>query len=162
MWFSTTPAALVPARPGQLLEDIEASGAKLVALMDDGLQTPLEAGPVMRSIEKRVGSARMETMHGRSEDRARALRQVVAGDMDGITLLQDQDVIHAGGTLKAAAAAVAERYVADLKADQHPPEIDNAGVDQGVDQDDGKHRSRIGVPGMGTGLEVKVLYGASW
>ena len=124
---------------GQLLEDIEASGAKLVALMDDGIQTPLEAGPVLQSIEKRVGSARMETMHGRSKDRARALRQVAAGDMDGIRTLQGQGVIHAGGGLKATAAAVAERYVAGLKADEKLPDIGNAGVDQDGD----KFRSHI-------------------
>ena len=48
---------------GELLADIEASGAKLIALMDGGLQAPLEAGPVLRAVETRVGSARLEDMH---------------------------------------------------------------------------------------------------
>ena len=48
---------------GELLADIEASGAKLIALMDGGLQGPLEAGPVLRAVETRVGSARLEDMH---------------------------------------------------------------------------------------------------
>ena len=51
---------------GELLADIEASGAKLIALMDGGLQGPLEAGPVLRAVETRVGSARLEDMHWRT------------------------------------------------------------------------------------------------
>ena len=47
---------------GELLADIEASGARLIALMDGGLQVPLEAGPVLRAVETRVGSARLEDM----------------------------------------------------------------------------------------------------
>ena len=47
---------------GELLADIEASGARLIALMDGGLQAPLEAGPVLRAVETRVGSARLEDM----------------------------------------------------------------------------------------------------
>ena len=51
---------------GELLADIEASGAKLIALMDGGLQAPLEAGPVLRAVETRVGSARLEDMQWRT------------------------------------------------------------------------------------------------
>ena len=51
---------------GELLADIEASGAKLIALMDGGLQVPLEAGPVLRAVETRVGSARLEDMQWRT------------------------------------------------------------------------------------------------
>ena len=51
---------------GELLADIEASGARLIALMDGGLQGPLEAGPVLRAVETRVGSARLEDMHWRT------------------------------------------------------------------------------------------------
>ena len=98
---------------GELLADIEASGAKLIALMDGGLQGPLEAGPVLRAVETRVGSARLEDMHWRTAERAEALRLVAAGDARGVEMLRETEVIHGGGTLRDAAAAVAMRYLAD-------------------------------------------------
>ena len=98
---------------GELLADIEASGAKLIALMDGGLQVPLEAGPVLRAVETRVGSARLEDMQRRTPWRAEALRLVAAGDARGVEMLREADVIHADGTLRGAAAAVALRYLAD-------------------------------------------------
>ena len=103
---------------GELLADIEASGAKLIALMDGGLQGPLEAGPVLRAVETRVGSARLEDMHWRTAERAEALRLVAAGDARGVEMLRETDVIHADGTLRGAAAAVALRYLADGQADK--------------------------------------------
>ena len=103
---------------GELLADIEASGAKLIALMDGGLQMPLEAGPVLRAVETRVGSARLEDMQSRSPWRAEALRLVVAGDARGVEMLREDDVIHADGTLRGAAAAVALRYLADGQPDK--------------------------------------------
>ena len=98
---------------GELLADIEASGAKLIALMDGGLQGPLEAGPVLRAVETRVGSARLEDMQSRSPWRVEALRLVAAGDARGIEMLREAEVIHADGTLRGAAAAVALRYLTD-------------------------------------------------
>ena len=103
---------------GELLADIEASGAKLIALMDGGLQGPLEAGPVLRAVETRVGSARLEDMHWRTPWRAEALRLVAAGDARGVEMLRDADVIHADGTLRDAAVAVAMEYLADGQADK--------------------------------------------
>ena len=103
---------------GELLADIEASGAKLIALMDGGLQGPLEAGPVLRAVETRVGSARLEDMHWRTAERAEALRLVAAGDARGVEMLREDDVIHADGTLRGAAAAVALRYLADGQPDK--------------------------------------------
>ena len=103
---------------GELLADIEASGAKLIALMDGGLQGPLEAGPVLRAVETRVGSARLEDMHWRTAERAEALRLVAAGDARGVEMLRETGVIHADGTLRGAAAAVALRYLADGQADK--------------------------------------------
>ncbi len=98
---------------GELLADIEASGAKLIALMDGGLQVPLEAGPVLRAVETRVGSARLEDMQWRTPYRAEALRLVAAGDARGVEMLREAEVIQAGGTLRDAAAAVALRYLTD-------------------------------------------------
>ena len=98
---------------GELLADIEASGAKLIALMDGGLQVPLEAGPVLRAVETRVGSARLEDMQWRTAARAEALRLVAAGDARGVEMLREAEVIQAGGTLRDAAAAVALRYLTD-------------------------------------------------
>ena len=98
---------------GELLADIEASGAKLIALMDGGLQGPLEAGPVLRAVETRVGSARLEDMQWRTPWRAEALRLVAAGDARGVEMLREAGVIQADGTLRGAAAAVALRYLAD-------------------------------------------------
>ena len=98
---------------GELLADIEASGAKLIALMDGGLQVPLEAGPVLRAVETRVGSARLEDMQWRTAARAEALRLVAAGDARGVEMLREAEVIQAGGTLRGAAAAVALRYLTD-------------------------------------------------
>ncbi len=98
---------------GELLADIEASGAKLIALMDGGLQAPLEAGPVLRAVETRVGSARLEDMHWRTAERVEALRLVAAGDARGVEMLREAEVIHADGTVRGAAAAVALRYLAD-------------------------------------------------
>ena len=103
---------------GELLADIEASGAKLIALMDGGLQGPLEAGPVLRAVETRVGSARLEDMQWRTPWRAEALRLVAAGDARGVEMLREADVIHADGTLRGAAAAVAMRYLADGQPDK--------------------------------------------
>ena len=103
---------------GELLADIEASGAKLIALMDGGLQGPLEAGPVLRAVETRVGSARLEDMHWRTAERAEALRLVAAGDARGVEMLRETEVIHADGTLRGAAAAVALRYLTDGQADK--------------------------------------------
>ena len=103
---------------GELLADIEASGAKLIALMDGGLQVPLEAGPVLRAVETRVGSARLEDMQSRSPWRAEALRLVAAGDARGVEMLREAEVIHADGTLRGAAAAVALRYLADGQPDK--------------------------------------------
>ena len=103
---------------GELLADIEASGAKLIALMDGGLQAPLEAGPVLRAVETRVGSARLEDMQGRTPLRAEALRLVAAGDARGVEMLRDAGVIHTEGTLRDAAAAVALRYVTDGQSDK--------------------------------------------
>ena len=103
---------------GELLADIEASGAKLIALMDGGLQGPLEAGPVLRAVETRVGSARLEDMHWRTAERVEALRLVAAGDARGVEMLRETEVIQGGGTLRDAAAAVALRYLADGQADK--------------------------------------------
>ena len=103
---------------GELLADIEASGAKLIALMDGGLQGPLEAGPVLRAVETRVGSARLEDMHWRTPWRAEALRLVAAGDARGVEMLREAEVIHGGGTLRDAAAAVAMEYLTDGQADK--------------------------------------------
>ena len=103
---------------GELLADIEASGAKLIALMDGGLQGPLEAGPVLRAVETRVGSARLEDMHWRTPWRAEALRLVAAGDARGVEMLREAEVIQADGTLRGAAAAVALRYLTDGQADK--------------------------------------------
>ena len=103
---------------GELLADIEASGAKLIALMDGGLQGPLEAGPVLRAVETRVGSARLEDMHWRTPERAEALRLVAAGDARGVEMLREAEVIHGGGTLRDAAAAVAMEYLTDGQADK--------------------------------------------
>ena len=103
---------------GELLADIEASGAKLIALMDGGLQAPLEAGPVLRAVETRVGSARLEDMQWRTPWRAEALRLVAAGDARGVEMLREAEVIHADGTLRGAAAAVALRYLTDGQADK--------------------------------------------
>ena len=98
---------------GELLADIEASGAKLIALMDGGLQGPLEAGPVLRAVETRVGSARLEDMHWRTPWRAEALRLVAAGDARGVEMLREAGVIQADGTVRDAAAAVALHYLTD-------------------------------------------------
>ena len=98
---------------GELLADIEASGAKLIALMDGGLQVPLEAGPVLRAVETRVGSARLEDMQWRTPWRAEALRLVAAGDARGVEMLREAEVIQADGTLRDAAAAVALHYLTD-------------------------------------------------
>ena len=98
---------------GELLADIEASGAKLIALMDGGLQGPLEAGPVLRAVETRVGSARLEDMQWRTPWRAEALRLVAAGDARGVEMLREAGVIQADGTLRDAAAAVALHYLTD-------------------------------------------------
>ena len=103
---------------GELLADIEASGAKLIALMDGGLQGPLEAGPVLRAVETRVGSARLEDMHWRTPERAEALRLVAAGDARGVEMLRETEVIQGGGTLRDAAAAVAMEYLTDGQADK--------------------------------------------
>ena len=103
---------------GELLADIEASGAKLIALMDGGLQGPLEAGPVLRAVETRVGSARLEDMHWRTAERAEALRLVAAGDARGVEMLRETEVIHGGGTLRDAAAAVAMEYLTDGQGDK--------------------------------------------
>ena len=103
---------------GELLADIEASGAKLIALMDGGLQGPLEAGPVLRAVETRVGSARLEDMHWRTAERAEALRLVAAGDARGVEMLRETEVIQGGGTLRDAAAAVAMEYLTDGQADK--------------------------------------------
>ena len=103
---------------GELLADIEASGAKLIALMDGGLQGPLEAGPVLRAVETRVGSARLEDMQRRTPWRAEALRLVAAGDARGVEMLREAEVIHGGGTVRGAAAAVALRYLTDGQADK--------------------------------------------
>ena len=98
---------------GELLADIEASGARLIALMDGGLQAPLEAGPVLRAVETRVGSARLEDMQWRTAARAEALQLVAAGDARGVEMLRETEVIQAGGTLRDAAAVVALRYLTD-------------------------------------------------
>ena len=103
---------------GELLADIEASGAKLIALMDGGLQGPLEAGPVLRAVETRVGSARLEDMHWRTAERAEALRLVAAGDARGVEMLRETEVIHGGGTVRDAAVAVAMEYLTDGQADK--------------------------------------------
>ena len=98
---------------GELLADIEASGARLIALMDGGLQAPLEAGPVLRAVETRVGSARLEDMQWRTAERGEALQLVAAGDARGVEMLREAEVIQAGGTLRDAAAVVALRYLTD-------------------------------------------------
>ena len=103
---------------GELLADIEASGARLIALMDGGLQVPLEAGPVLRAVETRVGSARLEDMHWRTAERVEALRLVAAGDARGVEMLREAGVIHGDGTLRDAAAAVAMRYLTDGQGDK--------------------------------------------
>ena len=103
---------------GELLADIEASGAKLIALMDGGLQVPLEAGPVLRAVETRVGSARLEDMQRRTPWRAEALRLVAAGDARGVGMLREAEVIQADGTVRDAAAAVAMEYLTDGQADK--------------------------------------------
>ena len=112
------PGVLAAGRPENCWRISRQAGAKLIALMDGGLQVPLEAGPVLRAVETRVGSARLEDMQGRSPSRAEALRLVAAGDARGVEMLRDAGVIHAEGTLRWAAAAVALRYLTDGQADK--------------------------------------------
>ncbi len=99
-----------------LLQRIEASGAKLVACLDEGTDVALEAGPVFRALETRVGAARLvrnrrhvgyiaEVLDGLEAGGARA--EAAAVDLDEIGLVQSV------GTAWEALRQVAQDYVED-------------------------------------------------
>ncbi len=100
----------------ELLGRIEASGAKLVACLDEGTHVPPEAGPVFRALETRVGAARLVrnrrhvgyitgVLEGLEAGGARA--EAAAVDLDEIGLVQSV------GTAREALRQVARDYVED-------------------------------------------------
>ncbi len=100
----------------ELLRRIEDSGAKLVACLDEGMHVPLEAGPVFRALETRVGAARLvrnrrhvgyitEVLEGLEAGGGKA--EAAAVDLDEIGLVQSV------GTAREALRQVARDYVED-------------------------------------------------
>lgn len=105
----------------RLLELVEESGAKLVAMIDGGTQVPLDAGPVFRALEARLGSARMDEAFGRSPERALALADLAGGGAaaeGALAALDAEGAIVAGGTPRKAIEAVADGYMRDGSRDR--------------------------------------------
>ena len=104
-----------------LLARIEVSGAKLVAFLDDSLQAPMEAGPVFRAVEMRVGAARLDGDHARRPERAALVRGLVRGGDDGLAALEkltDEGAVVVGGDARQAADVLAEGWLADDSTDK--------------------------------------------
>lgn len=104
-----------------LLRAVEKAGAKLVALMDDGVQTPLEAGPVVRALAARIGVAELDDSFRWDQRRALAMGGLVGGGtvaQVALNILQEDGVLHAGGTARKATALLAKRFVEDPTQDK--------------------------------------------
>ena len=119
------------AQAAPLLERAEAAGAKLVAFLDGEVRVPVDAGPVFRALEARVGSAHLDAMHGRAPERALALRDLARGGTAGegaVAALDAEGVIvglgavgaagRTGGDFRRASEALAEGYVRDTSPDR--------------------------------------------
>ena len=104
-----------------VLREVEKAGAKLVALMDDGVQTPLEAGPVVRALAARIGVAELDDSFRWNQRRAVAMGGLVGGGtvaQVALNILQEDGVLLAGGTARKATALLAERFVEDPTQDK--------------------------------------------
>jgi len=96
------------------MERLEPTGAKLVALLDDGALAPREAGPVFRALETRLGSARLGASLRWDAERGRAMRDL-AGDR-----AEARDALGRlarAGCLKAAGVTGPDRLASRVAAD---------------------------------------------
>lgn len=103
-------------RAARLLEKVEASGAKLVAFLDDGAHAPMEAGPVFNALRTRLGASRLDDSFRWSPRRAIVMGELVRGGEDGaaaIEALEEDGCLVAAGDRRRAITNIAKAYAAD-------------------------------------------------
>ena len=108
-------------RAARLLERVEESGAKLVAFLDDGAATPMEAGPVFRALRTRLGASRLDDSFRWSPRRAIVMGELVRGGDDAhaaIDALMEDGCVVAAGDRRRAITDIAKAYVADEDPDK--------------------------------------------
>ena len=108
-------------RAARLLERVEESGAKLVAVLDDGAATPMEAGPVFRALRTRLGASRLDDSFRWSPRRSIVMGELVRGGDDAhaaIDALMEDGCVIAGGDRRRAITDIAKAYVADETPDK--------------------------------------------
>ncbi len=106
----------------RLLQIVEESGAKLVALRDNDQLGPYEAAPIFRTLEARIGGVELAGKH-RSQNTVLGLLIEKIGDhdthpADATQSLMDAGVMQAGGTRSASIAKLAADFVADPNFDK--------------------------------------------
>ncbi len=112
---------LAGKQAGRLLGMVEESGARLVAMVDGGMQAPPAAGPVFRALEVRLGAARLDEVFGRAPERALALSDLARGGVaaeGALAALEAEGVIVSGTTPRKAVEVLAEAYVRDGSRDR--------------------------------------------
>ena len=103
-------------RASWLLEQVEKTGAKLVAFLDDGAAAPMEAGPVFRALRTRLGASRLDDSFRWSPRRAIVMGELVRGGEDGhaaIEALIEDGCLVAAGDRRRAVSSIANAYVND-------------------------------------------------
>lgn len=104
-----------------ILERVKASGAKFVAMLGGEEQTPLGAGPVMRTLEMRVGSIQIGQNESHHSRRALILDYILKGEKHADDLLQtfqEGDTLVVGGDARRAISVLADGYLKDLSDDK--------------------------------------------
>ena len=104
----------------RVLERVEASGAKLVAAMDTTQQS-LDAGPVFRALELRLGSARIGDNLRQPEHHQGLVKDITQGGAAGRLRVQGligDGTVQDGGSLRAAPRVLAEGYLKDESEDK--------------------------------------------
>ena len=104
-----------------LLERVDQSGAKLVALLGGEEQQPMGGHPIMRALDMRVGSLWIGEDQTRDPQRAAMLRSLLHGGERAeavIAAWRQDDVLVAGATARQAITVMAQQYVADGAQDK--------------------------------------------
>ena len=108
-------------RAARLLEQVEESGAKLVAFLDDGALAPPGGGPLFQALGTRLGATRLGGAHRWDARRAVAMGGLMRGGGDGdraVAALMEDGCIVAAGDRRGAVREIARAYVADGETDR--------------------------------------------
>ncbi|MXY16698.1 MAG: AAA family ATPase, partial [Acidobacteria bacterium] len=103
-------------RAARLLEQVEKSGATLVAFLDDGAVAPPEAGPVFRALRTRLGAARLDETFRWEPRRAIVMGELMRGAEEAenaVEALAEDGCLVAARDRRRAVSDIAKAWVAD-------------------------------------------------